>query len=159
AQPVAIAAGDINGDSLDDLVVANRGDGSVTVLLATGAQSFSAHQTLTTNAGPDGVALGDVNGDGRLDLAGAEADADTVSVWLGDGTGGFTRQETVTVGHAPSSVAIVDDQTLVVNGDQRPDLIVANLGSNDIAVVGSSSNGSLSVTGRFVAGRSPVALV
>ena len=53
-QPAAIATGDVNGDGLADLVVANRGDDSVTVLLATDAQSFSPGATLPTNAGPDG---------------------------------------------------------------------------------------------------------
>ena len=45
SEPDAIAAGDINGDGATDLVVANRGDNSVTVLLATGPLSFSASRT------------------------------------------------------------------------------------------------------------------
>jgi len=80
SEPDAIAAGDINGDGATDLVVANRGDNSVTVLLATGPQSFSASNSLATGHGPAAVALGDTNGDGKPDLVVAEADDNEVSV-------------------------------------------------------------------------------
>ena len=46
----------------------------------------------------------------------------TVSVLLGNGDGTFQNQKTFPVGSHPSSVAVAD-----VNGDGRPDLIVANL--------------------------------
>jgi len=50
-----------------------------------------------------------------------------VSVLLGNGDGSFLAQQTFTVGGAPDSVAASD-----VNGDGKPDLLIANSTSKSI---------------------------
>ena len=47
--------------------------------------------------------------------------SNTVSVLLGNGNGTFQAQQTFATGYGPISVAVGD-----VNGDGRPDLVVAN---------------------------------
>src|SRR5262249_21780977 len=68
--PSSVAVGDVNGDGRPDLLVANIGSGTVSVLLNTTAAgattpSFAPQQTFATGTQPLSVAVGGVNGDGR----------------------------------------------------------------------------------------------
>ncbi len=119
--PFSVAVGDVNGDGKPDLVVANHGSNTVSVLLGNGNGSFPSQQTFATGLDPVSVAVADVNGDGKPDLIAANEFNNTVSVLLGNGNGTFQTQQTFATGIDPLSVAIAD-----VNGDGKPDLVVAN---------------------------------
>ena len=93
ASPLSIATGDFNGDGKLDLVVANSGDNSVTLLLGTGSGSFNAagNNPFAVGAPPQSITAGDLNGDGKLDIV-VMVTANTtanVTVFMGDGAGGF----------------------------------------------------------------------
>jgi hypothetical protein len=138
--PISVAVADVNGDGRPDLVVANNGSGTVSVLLNTTAPgattpSFALQQTFATGTNPRSVAVADFNGDGKFDLVVANDGSGTVSMLLnttapGATTLSFANQQTFTTGNGPISVAVAD-----VNGDGRPDLVVANLGSNTVSVL------------------------
>jgi predicted nucleotidyltransferase len=138
--PYSVAVGDVNGDGKPDLVVANRSSNTVSVLLNTTAPgattpSFADQQTFATGSSPQSVAVGDVNGDGKLDLVVANRSSNTVSVLLnttapGATTPSFATQQTFATGSTPFSAAVGD-----VNGDGRPDIVVANYGSNTVSVL------------------------
>ena len=143
-RPFSVAAADLNGDGRPDLMVTNSGTGhgtdTVSVLLNTTAPgattaSFAPQQTFATGSTPYSVAAADLNGDGRPDLVVANLNSNTVSVLLnttpvGATTFSFAAQQTFATGNRPSSVTVAD-----VNGDGRPDLIVANAGSNTVSVL------------------------
>jgi hypothetical protein len=82
--PVAVAVGDLNGDRIPDLAVANSGSGTVSVLLNAGDGTFTlaAEYALGPSAAPVSVVVDDLNGDGRLDIAVADLGSDAVSVLL-----------------------------------------------------------------------------
>src|SRR5688500_3537494 len=102
-----VAAGDVNGDGLLDLVTANAGGGgTVSVLLGNGDGSFRARQTFDGGTDARSVVLGDVNGDGRLDLAVATPFVNTVSVLVGNGDGTFQDARTFSAGVSPIFVAV-----------------------------------------------------
>ena len=72
--PSAISAGDMNADGFVDLVVANSGDNSITLLLGDGTGAFTpVHEGQSSSFGigglPEAIALADFSGDGRLDVA------------------------------------------------------------------------------------------
>ena len=68
--PIAIVAGDFNGDGRTDLAVANDGDNAVSVLLGNGDGTFqTAGQPTRWEPSPYAIVAGDFNGDGRTDLA------------------------------------------------------------------------------------------
>ena len=133
AGPWSVAIGDVSGDGKPDLATPNGGEDDVSVRLGDGISGFGARTDFATGSGPYSVAIGDLNGDGRPDLAVANAGSfggDDVSVLLGDGTGWFGTKTDFPTGPQPRSVAIGD-----VSGDGRPDLVVANLGSNTLSVL------------------------
>jgi hypothetical protein len=138
---MSVTIGDLNGDGKPDLVIANAGDNNVSVLLNTTAPgastpSFAAAQSFATESQPASVALVDLNGDGKLDIVVADdSAAGTVSVLLnatapGSTTPSFANHINFVTGPNPTSVAIGD-----INYDGRPDLIVANSGSNTVSVL------------------------
>ena len=152
--PMSAAAGDVNGDGKPDLVLANDGNNTVSVLLGNGNGTFLPQQTFATGASPTSVAVGEVTGDGKTDIVVANSGSNTVSVLLGNGNGTFQSQRTFAVGLDPTSVALGD-----VNGDGSADLIVADSGSNSVSVLLSNGNGTFQAQQTFATGVDPVSVV
>ena len=127
----SVAVADVNGDGKLDLIVATGSStaGLVGVLLGNGDGTFQAEATYSSGGlSPLALAVADLNGDGKPDVVVSNQwadDTDTnsnVSVLLNDGTGKFpTAMSNPTGGFYPDSIAIAD-----VNGDGKPDLVVAN---------------------------------
>ncbi len=144
--PYGMALGDLNGDGVPDLVVANNGyfDGSfssVSILLGKGGGSFQPARNLDVGRNPFGVAVGDFNGDGIPDLAVTHAFSDsdlgTVSVLLGNGDGSFQAPVDYQVGAEPKSIAVGD-----FTGDGTLDLVTANYRSGTLSVLLGNGDGT-----------------
>ena len=65
--PDSVSIADLDGDGLDDVVVASHS--GVSVLLGHGDGTFAAKVDYASPSTPVSVAIGDLNRDGRLDLA------------------------------------------------------------------------------------------
>ena len=127
-----VAAADLTGDGIPDMVVAtetNQNTGALTlnVLLGNGDGTFRTGQVITVPfagapvAGPlIGATIADVNGDGKPDLI-AVTDATAVSgitVFLGQGNGTFSTPGIAGPVGAGGQTAVVAD----FNGDGHPDI-------------------------------------
>jgi hypothetical protein len=135
--PFSLAVADVNGDGKLDLVAANSWSGTVGVLLGNGDGRFQAAVTYISGepgAQITSVAVADVNGDGHLDLlvtavqVGANGNyGGAVFLLLGNGDGTFQAAvEYPSGGYQTQGVAAAD-----VNGDGRPDVLLANLCSSN----------------------------
>ena len=103
-KPYSIAAGDFNGDGIQDLATANYGSNNVTVLLGNGMGGFTpaTGSPYAVGSAPQSLAVGDFNGDGIEDLAIANSGSANVTVLLG-AVVGHTSQ-TITFG-TPGNVS------------------------------------------------------
>jgi hypothetical protein len=131
----AIAAGDVTGDGIPDLVLVNGCTdstcvaSSVDVVPGTGAGVFGTATTYpTTGVESVAVALADLNGDGAKDIVVANSGG-SATVFLSNGSGGFGAASTINAsGTNTSGVAIGD-----VNGDGKLDLALVNACGDSIS--------------------------
>ncbi len=140
-----VAVADVNGDGKLDVIADCSPSGAVGVALGNGDGTFRGVTCYGTGATyPNGVAVADVNGDGHLDILVANLwigwpnIEGTVGVLLGNGDGTFQPAVVYDTGGLEAwSVAVAD-----LNGDGKPDLVVANWGSHAVAVLLGNGDGT-----------------
>lgn len=166
--PRAVAIADMDGDGRLDIVVANSGSSTVSVLRNTatagsiGAASFEAKVDFATGSHPFSVAIGDVDADGKPDLVTANLSAGTVSVLRNTGTTGslsvssFAPKIDFLTGGSPRFVTVND-----LNADGRPEIALANAQTSKATVLfntaspGNITPSSFTVAVSIDAGNSP----
>ena len=103
SHPDAIADGTLeNSNNYLDIVTANQGDNTVSVLLNNGTGNFATAATYAVGLDPVAVAIGDFNGDGNLDIATLNGQNNSVSILFGNGAGGFSPATTYATNVTPN---------------------------------------------------------
>ena len=134
--PFALTIVDVNGDGRPDLLISgvgNNNDGVIGVLLGNSGGTFSGPIAYYDVGGQAATApvVADVNGDGKPDVVVAGACSSNCAqgstmagVLLGNGDGTFQQAVVYNAsGYAIAPSVAVQD----LNGDGRPDLVVADL--------------------------------
>jgi hypothetical protein len=154
----AVAAGDLNGDGKPDLIVAQGGQtGQLIVLQGNGDGTLRPGVSYPTAAYAETVA--DLNGDGKLDVAvlqncGAQCPNGVVGVLLGNGDGTLQGPVNYNSTGTTQSAILAGD----VNGDGKPDLLVANwcadstCASGSVAVLLNNGDGSFKAPVSYTTG-------
>jgi FG-GAP-like repeat len=148
--PSAVAAGDLNGDHHQDLVLV----GSVMqIMLGDGKGNFHLKTTLDSFFGlgtngcygsgvyPDAVYISDLNRDGRMDVAFAFSSCTQgAAVFPGNGDGTLSSPKVFNVSGAydgnPGAAAFAD-----FSGDGRPDLLMGSYSAGYVIAYGDTAGG------------------
>jgi hypothetical protein len=143
-QPSSIVVGDFNADGIQDFVVTNFKDNTLSLFLGNGDGTFkqatgSPFTLPTTATGPIAMSAADFNSDGNLDLAIVNQTTNNVAVLLGNGAASFSLASgsPFAVGKSPVAIASAD-----LNADSRPDLVVVNQADNTVSVLLGNGDGT-----------------
>jgi len=140
--PNSVAVGDANGDGLADIVVADQSTGGNVYVLLQDPANHGHFLTPITLANPNAVSsvtIADLNADGLNDVVATSydryGDNGIASVFIQNPSshGTFLTRADFAAGAVPSAVKIAD-----VDGDGRPDLIVADRGFSHVGNYGVS---------------------
>jgi FG-GAP-like repeat/IPT/TIG domain/Secretion system C-terminal sorting domain/FG-GAP repeat len=144
--PSVIALSDLDGDGKTDIVLVNSTGNSLSVLAnqsQVGKVALAPAIQLPVGADPNAVAIGDLDGDGRPDIVAVNFNSgnwSTMSIFLNTSVAGaiqFGPRMDIATGQGSSGVAIGD-----LNGDGRPDIIVASGNSGWLSVFLNTSTGA-----------------
>ena len=127
----AVAVGDLNGDGVMDLAVANSGDpttgddGNVSILFDNGDGTFQSANNVPGGKNPFAIATDDFNRDSKADLV--LIDSSGVGVLLGNGDGTFRPVTYLATASGPLSLAVAD-----FDGDNTLDLVASTQSSQSV---------------------------
>ena len=154
ANPFYVAVADVNGDGWPDIITANSGNNTLSILTNNRAGGFVLSTNLTGLSTPYFVTAADINGDQKPDLIAANYGNSTLSVFTNNGSGVFVLASSPGTGSQPVAVAVAD-----VNGDGRPDLISANLGGNSLSIITNKGGGQFGTQVPVMVGTNPYDVV
>jgi hypothetical protein len=161
-KPTSVVFADLDGDGRLDLVIANSGDSSISVLRNTSVSnsiSFGSKTDYRTGKSAVGVAACDFDNDGKPDIATVNGADNSVSVLRNSSTAGnisFAPKADFSTGNNPTSIAVSD-----LNGDGKQDIAVTNYNDNSISVLRNiSTSGSIAFNPKvdFPAISKPIAI-
>jgi hypothetical protein len=140
--PSIVAIGDVDGDGRPEVAVSNFLSNTISVFRNTStsgvinASSFAPKVDFATGDNPYFVVINDIDGDSKPELVVTNVSSVSVSLFRNTSSTGsinassFAAKVDFTVGFHPVTVAIGD-----VDGDSKPDLVVANQLSDNISVL------------------------
>ena len=152
--PVRIAANDLTGNGLDDLVVANDFDNSITIAFQQKDGTFTT-ATQPVGAEPSGIAFANLGGQNGLDIVVSDQVSGDVSVLFNDPTHSFSQQSRYRAGSGLFGIDFaINDQTVLSQlktvdvvagafiGSANDDLIALNQNAKSFTLLPNLGQGS-----------------
>lgn len=165
--PIGICTGDLDGDGLADIGVADDSSETVSVLKnisVGGIIDFAPRIILPAPGKLSDIQSVDIDGDGKLDIAVTSTSSNQVGLYRNIGTSGvidastFAAVVTYVTLASPAGIAIGD-----LNGDGKPDIVVADAAPSRISVFRNTSitgaaftAGTLATKLDFLTGTTPL---
>ena len=152
--PVDLVAQDLDGSGAPDLVTANLGDNSVSVLRDDGAGGWLPHLDFAAGFGPEALAAADLNGDGQADLAlptfTASAGGGSLALLRNLGLAVFAPPVEYQTGPIGAAILAAD-----IDGEDGTDLVAPNQASG-VSVYLGHANGTLFSPALLASANGPV---
>lgn len=126
--PINVVSGQLNADGNPDLVVANAGDKTISVLLGSAA-GFASAQSYPVGEKPTGIAIADLDGDGHADVVVTNRVGNSITILRGSADGKLTPIGELATRQQPEGLAVGD-----INNDGRPDIVVANVAEDVLSI-------------------------
>jgi hypothetical protein len=143
--PLAIASSDFDGDSDQDLAVANFFDDNVTLLRNDGSGDFiepgTSPEAVPATPAPRAIAAADLDGDGDGDLAVGTDFPGDVTILRSIGSAGNFVERTSSPEATAGAFALA---AFDFDGDADPDLVAADPQSGDLTVLRNNGSGNFS---------------
>ena len=141
AQSVGICYGDIDGDGKLDVATVNNSSNTVSVFRNTSSEgiiSYAPKIDFLTGSFPRNICIQDINFDGKPEIVVSNSGSNTFSVLRNTSSGigviSFASQVSFATGNVPTGIFVMD-----MDGDNKADLAVTNLGSNSLSVFKNTS--------------------
>jgi hypothetical protein len=155
--PVGITVADVNGDGRPDLVIANKGSNSVSILInekVGNSFTFVPGPRLSVGDGPVATQVASVQGNSLPELIVANSGSNNVWLLQGIGNGFFNDQNPTIypVGTNPSALFVGH-----FTSTTSQDLVTVNSGSNDVTVISGLGSASPSMESISSGGIDPTA--
>ena len=158
SHPSAVVSGDLDNDNWLDLVTANEGTDSVSVLFGFNYPTFQnpVNYSSDDSLGPLGIVVSDFNNDGFPDIATAFYGSRKIGIYLGCGNGSLVLRTAYSLGNNAVPWAITASD---LNNDEQVDIVVSDVRTNSIGILLGYGNGSFATARRYPSGgSSPIAV-
>lgn len=152
-RPWAISWGDLNGDGMTDVAIADPLAGQVFTALGAGGFNFMPASPQGAARSVTGVVLGDFDQDGKADAVASLLPANAVGFMKGGGDGSLALKSNYATGLSPSRVVAAD-----FDSDGRIDVATPDRISHTVSVLRGYGDGTFHVADKFNTGFTPVAI-
>ncbi len=151
--PTALGGGDLNGDTVFDLLTNTGSQSWLELSLGNNDGTFQPPTLLQTGRGARAIEVRDMDGDGRLDVVSAHSlDGSGASVVFSNGFGFFGAPVLLDKSYSGDAD---DVDTFDFDGDGNLDVVAPNRVSNDVSVWISNGDRTFQPQRRFGVGPTP----